>query len=102
MTKIQARSRRSQAIEVILLNLVFPGVGTVYRGAPAYQSLPLLLATSMVYATLVSLVTATFEYPAWTVHGLFVPLYTVLLSYSAIFALHAIIKSVAILMKRSK
>ncbi len=102
MTKIQVRSRRSHAIAAILLNLVFPGVGTVYRGAPAYQSLPLLLATSMVYATLVSLVTATFEYPAWAVHGLFVPLYAVLFSYSAVFAVRAIVKSVAVLMKRSQ
>jgi tetratricopeptide (TPR) repeat protein len=100
MEKIQFRAVRVQSFKAIVLDLVFPGAGLVYNGAPLYQTLPLLLATSMVYALFFSLLHTSVEYPAWAMHAFMVPLYSVIAVYAAIFVIRAVVSAVIILAKR--
>jgi len=100
MEKIQRKAVQIKAATGILLNVVFPGAGFVYQGAPAYQSLPLLCVTSMAYSLLLSLFHATFEYPEWAMRTFTVPLYAVIGVYAGIFAVRAVVAGIGILRKR--
>jgi tetratricopeptide (TPR) repeat protein len=100
MEKIQLRAIRSHTLRAIVLDLFFPGAGFVGRDAPLYQSLPLLMATSMAYSLFFSLRHATFEYPAWAIQMFTVPLYCAIGIYFCIFTIRAIVSTVAVFSKR--
>ncbi len=102
MGKIQVRSLRFRAMTAIVLDLIYPGAGLVYRGAPLYQSGPLLAVTSVVYASFAFLIQATFEYPTWILGRLSTPLICVFAAYWAIFVVRAAIKSVAVLTRQEE
>ena len=100
MEKIQLRAIRFQMVRAMVLDLFFPGAGFVCREAPLYQSLPLLAATSMVYALFFSLRHATFDYPAWAIQMVTVPLYCAVGIYFGIFAIRGIVGTVVVFTKR--
>jgi hypothetical protein len=100
MGKIQFKTQRFRSLMTIFLDMVFPGAGMIYRGASLYQSLPFIAATSVVYATYVSLFRATFDFPAWTVQGLLTLAYMVLALYNIFFLIQGFIKGAKELTKR--
>lgn len=100
MGKIQQKSLRTRAVTAIVLDLLFPGTGLLYRGVPAYQSLPLVAATSMVYASAVAFVRASFDYPAWALHQLAAPLWSAFAAYVAIFAIRAAFKTARVIKRQ--
>jgi tetratricopeptide (TPR) repeat protein len=102
MGRIQSRTLRNRSLVAIFLDMVFPGSGMVYRGAPAYQSLLLIAATSLVYATYVSLFRLALDFPAWTVQGLVTPLCVILVLYNIYFVVQGCIKSVKEIAKRGE
>jgi tetratricopeptide (TPR) repeat protein len=92
MRKIQFKTLRFRFLQTIFLDMVFPGAGMVFRGAPIYQSLLLIVSTSVVYATYASLFHAMFDFPAWTVQGLIMKGYAILVLYNIIFVIRGLIK----------
>ena len=102
MGKIQFKTLRFRSLMTIFLDMVFPGAGMAYRGAPLTQSLLFIAATSVVYATYVSLFRATFDFPAWTVQGLITQAYMVLVLYNIFFVVQGFIKGAKALTKRGE
>lgn len=102
MGKIQFKTQRFRSLMTIFLDMVFPGAGMVYRGAPLYQSLLLIAATSIVYATYASLYRASFDFPAWAVQGLIMQAYIVPALYTIFFVIQGFIKGGKELTKRSE
>jgi hypothetical protein len=85
MAKIQIRSRRFHVIIATILDMLFPGSGMLYAGAPLYQTLPVLCATSIVYGSDLALLQPSFNYPAWLFHGIAMPLLIVCCLYNVFF-----------------
>lgn len=94
MAKIQFRSRRYHVIVATLLDAVFPGSGMLYATAPLYQTLPVCIATSVVYGSYLTMAVPSLEFPAWLLHGTLKPVLCACLIYNAMFLGRALIRLV--------
>jgi hypothetical protein len=100
MGKIQVKAVRFRSIIAWVLDVGFPGSGFVFRSAPLYKSLPLMVLTAALYATGIWMSFACFDYPAWLTEKLIFPVYAGCALYIGIFAVRAIVGSVALFAKR--
>jgi tetratricopeptide (TPR) repeat protein len=94
MAKIQFRSRQYHVIVATLLDAVFPGSGMLYATAPLYRSLPVCIATSVVYGSYLTLAFPSLEFPAWLLHGTLTPVLCACLIYNAVFLGRALFRLV--------
>jgi hypothetical protein len=85
MAKLQFRSRRYHVTVAAALDMLFPGTGMLYDGAPLYATLPVLMASSVVYGLYFVLLFPALEYPAWLLSGISPPLFAVCALYNAFF-----------------
>lgn len=100
MGKIQTKAVRTHTLTALVLDILFPGTGMVFRSAPVYRSLPLVTLTAAIYATCASVAGACFEYPGWPLDKLSVIVYAGGAMYIGLFTIRALAKIVALLAKR--
>jgi hypothetical protein len=92
MAKIQIRSRRFHVIVVVILDTLFPGSGMLYAGMPLYRTLPVLIATAVVYGSYLTLLQPSLTYPAWLFHAAVTPLLAVCGMYNVFFMARAAVQ----------
>jgi hypothetical protein len=85
MAKLQFRSRRFHVVVATALDTLFPGAGMLYAAAPLYATLPVLVATSVVYGSYFVLLFPMLDYPAWLWGRISPPLFAACALYNAFF-----------------
>jgi tetratricopeptide (TPR) repeat protein len=90
MGKIQLRSRRFHVIIATFLDMLFPGSGMLYSSAPLYRTLPVLVATSVVYGSYLTLLQPSLHYPACLFHSIVMPLFIGCCVYNSFFIVRTV------------
>lgn len=91
--KLKMKGRKERVIQVttIILNLLFPGAGELYReNTVAFSGIILIIITSCFYATYVAFFTFDFSYPFWVAKNSFTFIFFGLLLYNLFFAVVSI------------
>ena len=90
-SKIKNRAQRQIQNITIILNLLFPGAGELYKESNInFSGIFLITITACIYATYVAFFTFDFSYPFWVVKNCFTFLFLCLLIYNLYFVIVSI------------
>ena len=88
--KSKIKNRKQQLIQIttIILNLLFPGAGELYKESNInFSGIFLITITACIYAIYVAFFTFDFSYPFWVVKNCFTVFFLCLLTYNLFFVI---------------